>query len=63
MVVAKKGFVSTRTNVPPCHACYRPCAEKEDFYCQACVKSGAYKWHMKMLARWQAELAAKEEAS
>jgi hypothetical protein len=59
----KKTFSSSKQNTPPCNACYRPCSEKEDYYCQACVKSGAYKWHRDMLTRWQTELAAKEEAS
>jgi hypothetical protein len=58
----KKGFAASRQTNPPCHACFRPCSEKEDIYCKDCIASGDAVWHTKMITRWQAEVEAKQDA-
>lgn len=54
--------VTSSGKAVPCHACYRPCADKDDIYCQDCIESGDAKWHSDMLAKWRAEIEAKEES-
>ena len=58
----KIAFSASRQSNPPCRACFRPCNEKDDHYCQDCIASGKAAWHTDMLVRWQAEVEAKENA-
>jgi hypothetical protein len=67
MTINKKKIVrktvTTRGKATPCHACFRPCDNEDDTYCYDCVQSGDAQWHAEMIAKWQAELEAKEELS
>jgi hypothetical protein len=57
----KMALTRATQNNPPCRACFRPCNEKGDYYCEDCISTGAATWHRDMLAKWQAELEAKEQ--